>query len=157
MCLSLEHQNSSKTSEKMGYFDRVTVSLHILYTVNQKTDGSQDRLMIFKMANNKDLGQTRKKEKTAAVLLPKPSKLFLVQGYADGKPLRWLTQPIWFKHKNVLTLLNASKTTTTSSHRLQQWLPTVVASTPHPSPLSPPLSPLSPSPPRIKNYLSFLD
>ena len=30
MCLSLEHQNSSKTSEKMGYFDRVTVSLHIL-------------------------------------------------------------------------------------------------------------------------------
>ena len=30
MCLSLEHQNPSKTSEKMGYFDRVTVSLHIL-------------------------------------------------------------------------------------------------------------------------------
>ena len=30
MCLSLEHQNLSKTSEKMGYFDRVTVSLHIL-------------------------------------------------------------------------------------------------------------------------------
>ena len=30
MCLSLEHQNQSKTSEKMGYFDRVTVSLHIL-------------------------------------------------------------------------------------------------------------------------------
>ena len=29
-CLSLEHQNPSKTSEKMGYFDRVTVSLHIL-------------------------------------------------------------------------------------------------------------------------------
>ena len=26
MCLSLEHQNPSKTSEKMGYFDRVTVS-----------------------------------------------------------------------------------------------------------------------------------
>ena len=24
MCLSLEHQNPSKTSEKMGYFDRVT-------------------------------------------------------------------------------------------------------------------------------------
>ena len=23
MCLSLEHQNPSKTSEKMGYFDRV--------------------------------------------------------------------------------------------------------------------------------------
>ena len=36
----------------MGYFDRVTVSLHILYTANQKTEGSQDRLMIFKMANN---------------------------------------------------------------------------------------------------------
>jgi len=30
MCLSLEHQNPSKTSEKMGYFDRVTVSLHNL-------------------------------------------------------------------------------------------------------------------------------
>ena len=30
MCLSLEHQNPSKTSEKMGYFDRVAVSLHIL-------------------------------------------------------------------------------------------------------------------------------
>ena len=31
MCLSLEHhQNLSKTSEKMGCFDRVTVSLHIL-------------------------------------------------------------------------------------------------------------------------------
>ena len=30
MCLSLEHQNPSKTSEKMDYFDRVTVSLHIL-------------------------------------------------------------------------------------------------------------------------------
>ena len=44
MCLSLKHQNPSKTSEKMGYFDRVTVSLHILYTANQETDGSQDRL-----------------------------------------------------------------------------------------------------------------
>ena len=30
MCLSLEHQNPSKTFEKMGYFDGVTVSLHIL-------------------------------------------------------------------------------------------------------------------------------
>ena len=29
-CLSLEHQNPLKTSEKMGYFDRVTVSLHIV-------------------------------------------------------------------------------------------------------------------------------
>ena len=29
-CLSLEHQNPSKTSEKMGYFDRVTVSLHLI-------------------------------------------------------------------------------------------------------------------------------
>ena len=67
MCLSLEHQNPSKTSEIMGYFDRVddrvTVSLHILYTANQETEGSQDRavrqrgyglrLLIFKMANNK--------------------------------------------------------------------------------------------------------
>ena len=40
MCLSLEHQNS----EKMGYFDRVTVSLHILETADQETEGSQDRL-----------------------------------------------------------------------------------------------------------------
>ena len=83
MCLSLEHQNS----EKMGYFDRVTVSLHILETANQETEGSQDRLtvyfvprspfgrravrqrgyglrlLIFKMANNKvDLGQIRSEE-----------------------------------------------------------------------------------------------
>ena len=37
MCLSLEHQNLSKTSEKMGYFDRVTVSLHIpVLTANQE-------------------------------------------------------------------------------------------------------------------------
>ena len=46
MCLSLEHQNPSKTSEKMGYFDRVTVSLHILQTANQETEGSQDRLTV---------------------------------------------------------------------------------------------------------------
>ena len=48
--LSLEHQNPSKTSEIMGYFDRVddrvTVSLHILYTANQETEGSQDRLTV---------------------------------------------------------------------------------------------------------------
>ena len=59
---------------KMGYFDRVTVpSLHILYTVNQETEGLQDwhfvprshfgrravrqrgyglRLLIFKTAND---------------------------------------------------------------------------------------------------------
>ena len=36
----LEHQKPSKTSEKMGYFDRVTVSLHILETANQETEGS---------------------------------------------------------------------------------------------------------------------
>ena len=46
----LEHQNPLKTSEKMGYFDRVddriTVSLHILYTANQETEGSQDRLTV---------------------------------------------------------------------------------------------------------------
>ena len=51
MCLSLEHQNPSKTSEKMGYFDRVndrvTVLLQILCTANQETDGSQDRLTVF--------------------------------------------------------------------------------------------------------------
>ena len=50
MCLSLEQQNPSKTSEIMGYFDRVddrvTVSLHILYTANQETEGSQDRLTV---------------------------------------------------------------------------------------------------------------
>ena len=83
MCLSLEHQNPSKTSEKVGYFDRVTVSLHILYTANQETRCSQDsivpgwpfgrgavrqrgygsRLLIFKIANNKvDLGQIRSEE-----------------------------------------------------------------------------------------------
>ena len=48
--MSLEHQNPSKTSEKMGYFDRVddrvTVSLHILETANQETEGSQDRLTV---------------------------------------------------------------------------------------------------------------
>ena len=32
----LEHQNPSKTSEKMGFFDRVKVSLHILLTENQR-------------------------------------------------------------------------------------------------------------------------
>ena len=42
MCLSLGHQNPSKTSEKMGYFDRVTVSLQILYTENQETIGFFD-------------------------------------------------------------------------------------------------------------------
>ena len=81
MCLSLEHQNLSKTSEKMGYFDCVTVSIHILYTANEETEGSQDRLTasvalwptfctsaryrteVFKTANNKvDLGQIRSEE-----------------------------------------------------------------------------------------------
>ena len=69
----------------MGYFDRVTISLNILYKPNQETEGSQDRvtgvprspfglhavhqrgyglrLLIFKMANNKvDLGQIRSEE-----------------------------------------------------------------------------------------------
>ena len=42
--------NPSKTSEKMGYFDRVTISLDL-------------RLLIFKMANNKvDVGQIRSEE-----------------------------------------------------------------------------------------------
>ena len=85
MCLSLEHQNLSKTSEKRGYFDRVTVSLEILYTANQETEGLQDRHFVprspfgrravrqrgyglavidsFNMANNKvDLGQIRSEE-----------------------------------------------------------------------------------------------
>ena len=77
--MSLEHQKPSKPSEKMGYFDRVTFSLHILYTANQETEGSQDRLtfgrravrqqgyglrlLIFKMANNKvDLGEIKSEE-----------------------------------------------------------------------------------------------
>ena len=71
----------------MGYFDRVTVSLHILWTANQETEGSQDRLtrhfvplssfgrrvvrqrgyglglLIFTMATNKvDLRQIRSEE-----------------------------------------------------------------------------------------------
>ena len=62
MWLSLEHQNPSKTSEIMGYFDRVddriTVSLHILYTANHSL-----WLLIFKMANNKvDARQIRSEE-----------------------------------------------------------------------------------------------
>ena len=45
MCLPLKHQNLSKTSEKiMADIDRVTVSLHILYTAIQETEGLQDRL-----------------------------------------------------------------------------------------------------------------
>ena len=32
---------------KMDYFDRVTVSSHILYTANQETEGSQDRLTVY--------------------------------------------------------------------------------------------------------------
>ena len=36
MCLSLEHQNPSKTSEKMGYFVRVTVSLVVSFTAGSK-------------------------------------------------------------------------------------------------------------------------
>ena len=47
MGLSLEHQNPSKISEKMGYYDRVTVSLHILQTANQGTEGSKDRLTVL--------------------------------------------------------------------------------------------------------------
>ena len=43
ICLSLEHQNPSKTSEKMSYFDRVTV----------RQRGYGLRLLIFKMANDK--------------------------------------------------------------------------------------------------------
>ena len=46
MFLSLEHQNPSKTSEKMGYFDRVTVSLDIQQTANQEAEGSQDWLTV---------------------------------------------------------------------------------------------------------------
>ena len=38
----LEHQALPKTSEKMGYFDRVS-----LYTANQRTEGSQDRLAMY--------------------------------------------------------------------------------------------------------------
>ena len=31
----------------MCYFDRITVSLHILYTASQGTEGSQDRLILY--------------------------------------------------------------------------------------------------------------
>ena len=51
MCLLLEHQNPSKTSRKMGYFYRVAVSLHILLTANQETEGSQDRLTVQNTEN----------------------------------------------------------------------------------------------------------
>ena len=47
----LRTSNPSKTSEKMGYFDRVTVSLHILLTANQETEGSQDRLTVIDFQN----------------------------------------------------------------------------------------------------------
>ena len=57
MCLLLEHQNRSKTSEKMGYFFyRVTVSLHILYTANQETEGSQDRLTVRRLSKDMACG-----------------------------------------------------------------------------------------------------
>ena len=36
MCLSLEHQKPLKTSEKMGYFDRVTVSFYTFYRPQTK-------------------------------------------------------------------------------------------------------------------------
>ena len=52
MCLLLEYQNPSKISEKMGYFDRVTVSL-LIYIPQTN----------FKMANSKvDLGQIKSEE-----------------------------------------------------------------------------------------------
>ena len=68
--MSLEHQNPSKTSEKMGYFDRVTFSLQILdhgpqsKRLRARKIGLHGlQLLIFKMANNKvDLGQIRIEE-----------------------------------------------------------------------------------------------
>ena len=68
--MSLEHQNPSKTSEKMNYFDRVTFSLQILdhgpqsKRLRARKIGLYGlRLLIFKMANNKvDLGQIRSEE-----------------------------------------------------------------------------------------------
>ena len=37
MYLSLEHENPSKTSEKMGYFDRVTVSVSfVTHSIDRK-------------------------------------------------------------------------------------------------------------------------
>ena len=79
----LTYELFSQNSSKMGSFDRVTVPLHILYTANQETEGSQDgilpgwpfgrravrqrgyglRLLILKIANNKVyLGQIRSEE-----------------------------------------------------------------------------------------------
>ena len=45
MCLSLEHQTRRKPLKKWVILiaDRVTVSLNILYTPNQETEGSKDR------------------------------------------------------------------------------------------------------------------
>ena len=55
--MSLEHQNPSKTSEKTGYFYRVTVSLHILSTINQENEGPQDRLTMFFLIGTSCLGR----------------------------------------------------------------------------------------------------
>ena len=53
-------QNPSKTSEKMGYFDRVTVSLHILYAGNKRLRAHK---ICSLQANNKVyLGQIRSEQ-----------------------------------------------------------------------------------------------
>ena len=47
MSLLLEHQNPSKTSEKNGLFlSRYSFVTHSIYTANQETEGSQDRLTV---------------------------------------------------------------------------------------------------------------
>ena len=54
MCLSLE---PVENLWKMADVDRVTVSLHILYTAYQETEGSQDRLRKQPPRSNKALSK----------------------------------------------------------------------------------------------------
>ena len=56
--MSLEHQNPSKTSEKMGYFDRVTFSLQILDHGPQSKRLRARKIGLYKV----DLGQIRIEE-----------------------------------------------------------------------------------------------
>ena len=46
--LALKMRETWTRKWPIGYFDRVTLSLHILYTANQETEGSQDRFTLLK-------------------------------------------------------------------------------------------------------------
>ena len=78
MCLSLEHQNPSKTSEKMGYFDSVTVSLHILCTANQETEGLQDRLTVQYKIRNLSVFYSALRARRPSVVLRAVRKLAVI-------------------------------------------------------------------------------